>query len=321
LKDNLSSIVLFVILLIAVIVALLMPIPGNSMLVKSMTNVSHVWLFLCLTFTALKLLRARSWKLYLGVSMLLLLFGFSMELIQPLSGRTNSLQDLIKNSFGIAAGTLLYIAASSNGSRPMLRVTTFLCCLGILASSSIDLIYQVLATITLEPLPAIATFESRFSNSRIKSIGNSIFTVITSQLDSGKTASNRLLVEFGPDHNNQLGFEKYSGFRIVEPHANWNGFHQFTFEVFNPSDYIITFTLRIDDKFHDQTYYDRFNKAINALPGKNKITVPLSSIQHMGQTPGFSKRTMDISKISNIKIFLTTPSSNTQLYFDNFLLE
>lgn len=311
--SKLISSLLFVMLIMLSVAGLLVPIPGNSMLAKSLTNVAHIWLFLLLTFAVLWIWHARGWKSYLALSILLLLFGIVMELVQPQFGRSSSLYDIIKNTLGIAAGILLYIAVSWDRSEAKLRFGAFVCALGILTTSLVIPIAHALTTIRLAPLPVLANFDSVFSALRIETIGNSSARIVSATFDPAGAASRSLSVRMKP--------AAHSGFKILEPHQAWKDYKDFTFEVFNPNSATIPLKIRIDDKLHNQSYSDRFNKTLRIHPGHNKITIPIASIEQMGTAPGVSLRTMDISNITNVLLFLASPKSTIHLYFDNFVLQ
>lgn len=107
------------ILLLVVMVMSLIPEMGDSLVAGFMQRLPdkplHLLAYLLVTMSSIYyLIRINRAGvegfvvLFLGLS----LFGLCIELLQPLTGRSRSLHDLLVNELGIISGILLYLAYS-----------------------------------------------------------------------------------------------------------------------------------------------------------------------------------------------------------------
>ena len=87
---------------------------------------------------------------------------------------------------------------------------------------------------------------------------------------------------------------------------NWKDFDYFCFDVFNPQEEALPFTVRLDDSTGT-----RINIDCPLGNGWNKIKIPISQI---------SQR-IDVSRISYVVLFLNEPVKRYTFYFDNMRLE
>jgi hypothetical protein len=113
-----------------------------------------------------------------------------------------------------------------------------------------------------------------------------------------------------------FGIGEFPRFAIDETYPDWTGYELLEFEVFSSLKSSIEIWIRIDDIHHDQSYDDRFNKALIIQPGGNTIAIPLDTIRHAPKS-----REMDMRKMNTIMLYSSHPKEEFDLYFENFRLK
>ena len=112
---------------------------------------------------------------------------------------------------------------------------------------------------------------------------------------------------------NNFGHTK---FKIEEPYPDWTGYEKFSFIVFSKQNENINLEFRINDRQHDYSYYDRFNRTLIIKPGFNKIIIPIEDIKNAP-----ASRPMDLQNIKTIILFTGASLDNLDIYIDDFILE
>lgn len=306
-----SKLILLAIALLAATVFLLFPISNDTQFLQALLNSGHVWLFLALTLLSLIIFKPQSLLSFALIVIFILGFSAAIELIQPMTGRSSNIQDMLMNGVGIFAALLLYTAAVLSQLVNTYRIWMALAATLIVVVSLLKPAVHLAANYSLPPLPVIANFESTFSKLKIESLGAASYTIISPR-KATVLQSNALLVDFIPS--------QYSGFRIIEPPNNWTAYDSFHFEVYNANNEAYNLELRIDDVHHNTEFSDRFNVSLAIEPGENTIRIPIASIQNMGRPAGVAPREMDMGNISHLLIFTVAPKTTIQFYFDNFEL-
>lgn len=100
--------------------------------------------------------------------------------------------------------------------------------------------------------------------------------------------------------------DEYPSINTRKLKHNWEGFDYFYFDVFNPQEETLPFTIRLDDSSRT-----RINIDYPLRSGKNEVKIPISQI---------SQR-INISNVSFVVLFLNNPEKRITLYFDNMKLE
>jgi len=108
-----------------------------------------------------------------------------------------------------------------------------------------------------------------------------------------------------------------SGIQIIEPHPDWRGYQTLKLDITNASANDLPVAIRVHDRQHNWQYVDRFNRSIQlkALT-RQIISVPIADIVH-----GPQSRTMDISHIANLAVFVWQPQSGGQFLLHSITLE
>ena len=87
--------------------------------------------------------------------------------------------------------------------------------------------------------------------------------------------------------------------------SNWENFNYLVFDVYNPQNEVISFVIRIDDK-----YRRRINISYPLIPNWNKVIISIKEIAER----------IDINNVGFVVLFLKEPSKRYTLYFDNMRL-
>jgi len=87
---------------------------------------------------------------------------------------------------------------------------------------------------------------------------------------------------------------------------DWSGYEYFCFDVFNPQNETLDFTVRIDD-----VYKNRANIEIPLKKGKSSVKIPISRISNK----------IDAGSVTYVVLFLSDPRKRYTIYFDNMRLE
>ncbi|MCA9398826.1 MAG: hypothetical protein KC618_03685, partial [Candidatus Omnitrophica bacterium] len=88
--------------------------------------------------------------------------------------------------------------------------------------------------------------------------------------------------------------------------SSWGKYEYFAFDVYNPQDETLNFTIRLDD-----TNKKRINIKYPLRPGWNKVKIPPSQISAK----------IDAANVAFVVLFLNEPKKKYKLYFDNMRLE
>ncbi|MFR9546635.1 MAG: VanZ family protein [Rikenellaceae bacterium] len=75
-------------------------------------KIVHFLFYIGLNFlllTTLFVMNKDSWRYIIGVTLVAILYGVVIELIQPLTGRSCEVLDIVANSMGAISGVLLFI--------------------------------------------------------------------------------------------------------------------------------------------------------------------------------------------------------------------
>ena len=97
--------------------------------------------------------------------------------------------------------------------------------------------------------------------------------------------------------------------------GDWSGYDAFKADLFNPSDKIITLSMRFDDP-QTTKWFTAAYQELTLRPGKNAIEIPLANLQTADNT-----RHLDLTKIKTFNLFRAEPKEAVTLYLDNVRLE
>ena len=108
---------------------------------------------------------------------------------------------------------------------------------------------------------------------------------------------------------------RYPTLHFAGPFPDWSGYHALRMDVFSPLEVPVVLNISIKDH-RGARYHDRYNGKLQIKPGYNELKIPLAEIEHAP-----AERTLDLSSVVVILVFLLNPEQDTILYFDELLLE
>ncbi|WP_240339493.1 succinyl-CoA synthetase subunit beta [Marinobacter sp. BW6] len=278
---------------------------ASGPLLKSAWNLGHILLFALLTLAVRPWRWLSGWRLWLGVTAVLLAVGIGIELIQSGQNRDVDGQDLLRNLIG----SWLIIAW-----RPMLMPRTRAsACQGLIAATATLLLCFELGTTGIvaarqwqihHQLPLLYDFshqnpEPFWTGSPAVSANHSVNHPHSLKID--------------------LGTGTYSGVSLNNLPADWRGFERLTITLFNPSAEPLALTLRINDVAHDRSdhaYNDRYNTRLALGPGFNTFTRNLADIENAP-----NGRFMDMSQIRRMGLFAVRLPEPRTVYLSDLRLD
>jgi len=271
-------------------------------------DIGHIIYFALLTgllcrwrFVANMSLAGR-WGLILAITLLL---GVSIELMQHGTTRTPDIGDVLRD----LTGSLVVLVFGSSGTAlrpPVLRLTLQA---AVLLLSLVQL-WPVTKSLVDEAIarhqfPLLSDFETPYEIERW-------------------TGSARLSVETVPSiaHSRLLKLslttDHYSGAVLKYFDGNWTSAGRLEFSLYNPDEDPLQITCRIHDLQHadgNEEYEDRFNRRYTLIHGWNHIDIDLDEVKI---SP--ARRNMDMSRIREIGLFVTSLPAPRVIYLDNIRL-
>lgn len=109
---------------------------------------------------------------------------------------------------------------------------------------------------------------------------------------------------------------EYPGLVFTPPIRDWRGYRLFAFDVFNPQNEPVSFTVRIDDSRHYPSYGDRFNKKFTVSPGAHHVTVPFADLRTSG-----TNRPLEMKNIERVFLFVAGPKIRLVFFIDAMQLQ
>ncbi len=281
----------------------------STRLVKAVWNSGHLFLFVGLTLALLgvnSLKNKTSVQLLLLVTVLGLGAGVGIEYLQRLIGRSFELSDVLFDLSGAWLGLLLFrIHRSQQRIMALVKALPFMLLI-------IFVVFQPVFTAYREEMamkrdfPLLSDFESDNELSRWRG-NNARLSLQQKQVRHEQSA---LAIDFFPG--------EYPGFALHELVGDWRGYEYLKFSLYNSQSSSMEIILKIYDRQHPRNSYeyaDRFNRRIILRPGWNDVTVKLEDIR---QAPG--SRTMDMTDIVNISLFLVNQKQPASMCFDYLYL-
>ncbi|MCP4705582.1 MAG: hypothetical protein GY865_13360 [candidate division Zixibacteria bacterium] len=243
------------------------------------------------------------------------LMGFVTELFQYFTPRDADIWDIVNDVIGAICFLGFYLTldrrvsitgmAINNKLKYFIRLIVFL--LGLFMITPTVVWIAAYSNRNLS-FPDICTFELPWEQKFVFA-DNDHINIVPAPFNSD---------DLGVNHVGQMLIDNVgnSSFLIGEPYIDWTGFENFTFIVFSKHDESINLEFRINDWWHDNNYYDRFNRTLIIKPGLNKIIIPLEEVKNAPNS-----RVMKMNKIKAIVLFTEYPIENFDVYIDDFKLE
>lgn len=265
------------------------PAWSDGPLIRAAWNLGHPLFFAFLTLATRPWRFASGWKLWAIGSLAVLFLGGSVELAQSLDNREADAHDMFRNLTGFWAVMALQKSVGFGHPNPLREWLIRVVAAGLLA---IDLV--VVSGIALQQvqvsrwLPNVYDFPQdqpgRFWRGNVS---------IDPQGACGPEPENVLSIA--------LTTRRYSGASLDNLPGNWGNYDHLLATFWNPQDYTIPLTLRINDLAHEQHsnhYDDRFNRVYQIEPGINRIRL---SLEDVAEAP--ADRRMDMNDIRRLMFF------------------
>ena len=151
--------------------------------------------------------------------------------------------------------------------------------------------------------PLINSFERHFETARWEDLGSKIT----------RTSVYATHGMFSLEIN--LGSGKYPGISTQYFFRNWQDYETLAFDIFLAENGPLEIVVRINDKEHNNDYYDRYNKTIELKPELNEVAIPLKDVMNSPK-----KRTMNMNNIARILIFSRDLKRKRTFFIDNIRL-
>ncbi len=276
---------------------------------KELWNLGHIVYFsltiyfLVETGVLKKLSLPSQWLVFLLLSFL---WGTLIEVLQYGTQRTPDMADILRD----LTGCLLVLSFHPKLLNFTRLIFTKLIRLGVSVLLIVQL-YPLVVSLTDEAtaafqFPVLSNFETAFELTRWDG-------------DAGKE------IVRGASNNYQLKISlttsTYSGVGLKYFPSNWAGYKSVNLRVFNPLTRSLTITVRVHDAQHQTgpvaySHDDRFNKRIRLFQGWNELSIPLSAVEMAPR-----QRKMDMTRISDISLFVVRLPEPVVIYLDSIRLQ
>ncbi len=299
---------------------LLAPIPWSGLLVSTLQNTGHLFLFFSLAYGGTKLARHCNWNIYRSASytfLFLCALGMLAEAFQMMiAGRTAGLMDLGMNTAGTMLGITTYLLVNYQVLIPTWQ-TAFL---AVIVAGALALLLKPAITLLVafslrSGLPGILNIDDPLSTLFITPIGGASLEKTSPHNRFHNLVDSSLKVSFAT--------ASFSGIAFEEPVSDWSGFESFNVAIVNREQNNVSLNLRINDSEHNHEYADRYNSRHTIVPGVNFLRISLSDVQNPGNYRSNSEgsRTMNMASIARIEFFTRSLQHPRSLEFVYIRLE
>jgi VanZ family protein len=239
------------------------PAASRHRLLLQSWNLGHLWLFGIIGFFVGERLAQLSWRGFALALMAGALAGGAIELLQLAIGRDCSLDDVIADTIGMAAGLLLGARTSLRRHRALFGFAT--ACVAVALAMQLWPVLRsaVDAYNAWREFPVLADFE----NGALPSLQRERFGGTSADLIPEEGAL-RVALRAG----------RYPGFSLDDFPRDWRGWHSLVVDLDNPSGTDLAVTCRIHDARHNQQYSDRFNRRLVLQPGRQQLRIDLAAV-------------------------------------------
>jgi hypothetical protein len=304
----------------AVGVLLFADIPSSTQVMRELLNLGHLPLFFVVAAAVHRFLKVSPKQLshsilsYLIVAAIGIVLALGTEMLQLMVGRDAELEDVLRD----VSGVLIYLAFNYAVSRWKLRRTGR----AFYPSSMIPLFVAVLLTVLSSMSLLTWVTASLHRNSQFP-----VLCAFESPLDLKFVSpldANLTIVDpppgaaFGEGKCGYLELRPalYPGITIWETCPDWSSYDSLEFRVFNPGKDSVMLSIRIDDRFQNGDYYDRFQEGRLLRPGTSRVTI---SLQDVRLSP--RQREMDMRNIDSVWLYFTNLRDTIVLFVDDIELK
>lgn len=289
----------------------------NESFWRALANALHFPLFLALTLVLLYSLHRTNgqnlpyWRAFFAS----VLFNASVEMLQPLAGRSSSATDLVNGICGTLvalSGVWLWSGRRSEDARTrqqqILRIfhaAGSLALFAVILQPTIDELHISLWRTAC--FPNFGDFEHDIDIRLWQS--NPKGAVVLQKTETPAASSGRSL---------QVRAKKrgWAGVSYRAEGADWQSYRRLKFDVFNPEK-DLTLHLRIDDDGNCAEYENRFNRALPLMQGWNSVSISLADIIAAGP----AVRRFNLASVQRLYFFVKSVSAKEVFYLDNVGLE
>ncbi len=245
------------------------------------------------------------WRQLLLVLGLAFLVGGVTELLQALTGRSASWQDLGLDLLGSLLAVVFAAPSRSKlqaGARQLLQLVTL-----VLVAWSLLPLFRVVTDelIGEQQFPLLSGFETPLEVTRW---GGSASRFLDQQVAYSGQASLRV----------ELSTHRYSGIGLKHFPGDWSGYRWLQMQLFNPETEPLQLHFRIHDQQHRRSgnaHSDRYNTSISLPSGWSQLEVPLAQV-----ATGPKGRPMDLSQVAGVILFVGKLERPRRFYIDQVQL-
>lgn len=270
-------------------------------------NLGHPLFFAFLTLTVQPWRFVSGWKLWLLGTAAMFLVGAGVELAQSFDNRDVDWRDMFRNLTGFWAVLALRPWVGFRQSYPMRDWLLRAFAVAMLAIDLVSVSHIAVQQVRVSQwLPDLYDFQQdhpeRFWRGNVTR---------RSGEGCGPISESALAID--------LTTRRYSGASLDNLPSDWRGNDTLEIVLWNPQNYTIPLTLRINDTAHERgsnIYHDRFNRTFQIAPGTNHIRQDLS---HVATAP--KDRTMNMDDVRRLMFFTTNLSQPARLCLSKLRLE
>ena len=255
--------------------------------------------------SSLPLLRLPPFRLIL-LSGLLFLGGVACEVAQKFVDRHPSVGDLIANSLGLFAGMLCCLSRQRVTS--VFRVTGIIMTILVMILPSITPVRELVECLRQRrEFPLLASFER--PQELVAWNAHGARFQISNDWASHGSSSMQITSSGARD----------PGALMVWPIPDWSQYSSLQFTVFNPDHTAVAVGVTISDDEHVRHLWepsDRFNWSMEL--GPNEVKLVTIHLEEVAVAP--VSRRIDMTRISNLNIYLQIPPADATFYVDGVQL-
>jgi VanZ family protein len=317
-----EKLILFICFLMGIAFVTFVQLPDTSMLWREVQNTGHTVIFAFLSIITLLFIKKSGFMIdlkhayqYVAAFSITLFAGITVELIQLVIHRDADIVDVLRDFIGIVSFLGIYAVVDPDLrnywvlkgkvlKRGILMVGVFIMLSGLIPLSNLMIAYIY----RNESFPVLIDFNKRWTNTFI--------STSHAQLDILAESNNPGIFNNKQFARLRLEQSKYPGLTMLEPVSDWSGFSYLNFSIYSEEMASFDLIVRVHDKYHNQTYNDRFNKRLRINHGINNIKIPLVSIRFAPKD-----RQIDMSEISSMTIFAVNLNAPIIFYISNISLK
>ena len=302
---------------ICLTLALVYPFPMSGRHWNAIFDMAHAPAFFCV-FVAMAVLLDRSslgrYRAGLNhckltnrrlfyLAAILFFLGLACEFTQKFVNRHPSILDIAANGIGLAAGVLFCFRRRLDSK--LSRVASLTMIIGIMVVPVLSPASELFECILQRyDFPKLASFERQ--QEIFAWNGHEAELSIDPTWSTDGSASLKILAA---SHD-------FPGALMVWPLTDWSNYSTLELDVFNPNSTDLHVGVTISDTLHLKTGYepsDRYNIQFALKPKATKrISIALNDVADAPAT-----RRMEMTRISNINIFMISPAESLRLNIDN----